>query len=325
LWIADDGASYGKIYQLLLSIDIILEAEETTGYSMNKTKSSFGNLRMNIQRLALLGFQLAVDPNGTPVPGIVLLGSYIGSSECASELLRAKKDEMEVFMALVRGLRTPQLACHLLCVCLSVPCLVQEARTTPPDVIQPFVAEFDSSLRRGFAESICSLTDAGWSKIQLPFRKQGGGIADLGNILRPAYTASIMDTAPTRDMLSHNLDTASLTEPLLPTFRDFLASYGLSDEPDVQLANLLSSNGKKQSTIGRAIDKVCSARIWPSPITPDTRGHEASHIRMLAYRVSLQGVRAMEWIKAMPSDSLKSAKYLFSEQHRLMLTEPVLA
>jgi hypothetical protein len=33
----------------------------------------------------------------------------------------------------------------------------------------------------------------------------------------------------------------------------------------------------------------------------------------------------MEWIKAMPSDSLKSATYLFSEQLRLMLTEPVLA
>jgi hypothetical protein len=32
---------------------------------------------MNIQRLALLGFQLAVDPNGTPIPGIVLLGSIL--------------------------------------------------------------------------------------------------------------------------------------------------------------------------------------------------------------------------------------------------------
>jgi hypothetical protein len=42
LWIADDGSLYGKIDQLL-AIDIILEAEETTGYRMNKTKSSLWN------------------------------------------------------------------------------------------------------------------------------------------------------------------------------------------------------------------------------------------------------------------------------------------
>jgi hypothetical protein len=222
-------------------------------------------------------------------------------------------------MALVQVLRIPQLAYRFLRVCLSVTCLVHGARTTPPEVIEPFVAEFDASLRRVFAESICSLTDAGWSKIQLAFREQGGGSADLGSILRTAYTASTMGTAPTRAMLSHNPDTAPLIEPLLPPFRDFLASYGLSDEPDVQPAKLLSSNGKNQSSISRAVDKVRSARIWPSPITPDARGHEASRIRLLAYRMSLQGVGAMEWIKAMPSDSLKPATYLFSEQLRLML------
>jgi hypothetical protein len=32
LWIADDGSLYGKIDQLLLAIDVILEAEETTAY-----------------------------------------------------------------------------------------------------------------------------------------------------------------------------------------------------------------------------------------------------------------------------------------------------
>jgi hypothetical protein len=37
-------------------------------------------MRRDIQQLALLGCQLAVDTNGTPVPGIVLLGSYIGPS-----------------------------------------------------------------------------------------------------------------------------------------------------------------------------------------------------------------------------------------------------
>jgi hypothetical protein len=80
LWIADDASLYCKIDQLLRAIDIILEAEETTGYAMNKTKSSPWNLRMKIQRLARLGCQLSVDTNGTPVPGIVLLGSHISPS-----------------------------------------------------------------------------------------------------------------------------------------------------------------------------------------------------------------------------------------------------
>jgi hypothetical protein len=80
LWIADDASLYGKIDQLLRAIDIILEAEETTGYAVNKTKSSPWNLRMKIQRLARLSCQLSVDTNGTPVPGIVLLGSHMSSS-----------------------------------------------------------------------------------------------------------------------------------------------------------------------------------------------------------------------------------------------------
>jgi hypothetical protein len=46
---------------------------------------------------------------------------------------------------------------------------------------------------------------------------------------------------------------------------------------------------------------------------------------MLLHRVSLQAVGAMDWIKAIPSASLKSATYLFSEQLRLMLYERVFA
>jgi hypothetical protein len=71
-------------------------------------------------------------------------------------------------MALVRGLRIPQLVSHLLRVCHFVPCRVHAARTTPPDVIEPLVLEFDLSLRPAFTESISSLTDAGWSTLHSP-------------------------------------------------------------------------------------------------------------------------------------------------------------
>jgi hypothetical protein len=111
-------------------------------------------------------------------------------------------------MALVRSLRIPQLVSHLLRVCHFVPCLVHSARTTPPDIIKPLVLEFDLSLRPAFTESISRLTDAGWSKLQLPFREQGGAFADLGSIVRLAYTASIMDTA------RYGLCSATIRTPL---------------------------------------------------------------------------------------------------------------
>jgi hypothetical protein len=202
---------------------------------MNIIKSSLWSLRMNLQRLALLGCQFAVDTNGTPVPGIVLLESYIGSSELNSEQRAPRRTRRSGLWRLsgvsesLNWRTTPSASAF------QAPCLVHAARTTPPDVIEPFFAEFDASLRRVFAESICSLTDAGWSKIQLPFREQGGGFAELGSILRPAHTARIIDTAPARAGLRHDPDTASLIEPFLPPFRDNFTSYGLSDESDVHV------------------------------------------------------------------------------------------
>jgi hypothetical protein len=226
--IADDGSLYCKIDQLLLAIDIILEAEETTGYRMNKTKSSLWNLRMNIQRLALLGCQLAVDTNGTPVPGSRHCSYWILYWVLRIRLGTAARQEGRDGAAYGAGpgLRIPQLAYHLLPVYLSVPYLVHAAHTTPPNVIEPFVAEFDASLRRVFAESICSLTDAGWSKIELPFRGQGGGFADLGSILRPAYTASIMDAIPTRALLSHNPTPLPSSSPSLHHSGTFSQTMG---------------------------------------------------------------------------------------------------
>jgi hypothetical protein len=80
----------GKVEQLLLDVDMILEAVRTTGYRMDKRKSSLWNLRMNLPLLALLDRHLSVDACGMPVPGIVLLGSNTGSADFVADDLRAK-------------------------------------------------------------------------------------------------------------------------------------------------------------------------------------------------------------------------------------------
>jgi hypothetical protein len=77
----------GKVEQLL-DVGMILEAVGTTGYRMDKRKSSLWNLRMNLPLLALLDRHLSVDV--CPVPGIVLLGSNTGSADFVADDLRAK-------------------------------------------------------------------------------------------------------------------------------------------------------------------------------------------------------------------------------------------
>jgi hypothetical protein len=105
-------------------------------------------------------------------------------------------------------------------------------------------------------------------QVFLPFAVEGGGFMVLRCIIRAAYTACLLDTAESRSaesrsMLPGSPSAASLLEPSLPAYDTYLQSFGLADAPDLQPAALLTSLGKPQSTISRAVSKVHGERFWP--------------------------------------------------------------
>jgi hypothetical protein len=76
--------------------------------------------------------------------------------------------------------------------------LIHTARTTPPELLEDFIDDFDATLRRLFSSSICNLTDRGMQRVFLSFTVEGGGFMDFRCTLRGAYIASILDTADSR-------------------------------------------------------------------------------------------------------------------------------
>jgi hypothetical protein len=60
---------------------------------------------------------------------------------------------MERLVALVQELGVPQLLYHILRVCLAVTRLIH-TRTTPPELLDDLIDDFDTTLRRQFLNSI---------------------------------------------------------------------------------------------------------------------------------------------------------------------------
>jgi hypothetical protein len=243
---ADDGTLFGRISEVSKAMAIIRAAEDDTGYCMRLDKTTAWNLAMRAPLLGVLGCRLLISDDGIPAAGIVLLGSPVGLPTFVYSFMHEKNAKMERLAALVQERGVPQLSYHILRVCLAVPRLIHTARTTPPELLDDLIDEFDTTLRRLFSSSICDLTDSGMQQVFLPFAGEDGGFMHLRCTLRAAYTASLLDTAESRSMLPGSPAAASLIAPALPAYATYLQSFGLADAPDLQPATLLTSLGKTQ-------------------------------------------------------------------------------
>jgi hypothetical protein len=266
---------FGRISEAAKAMASIRAAEDDTGYCMRLYKTTTWNIAMDAPLIGVLGCRLLMSDDGVPAAGIVLLGSPVGLPTFVHSFTHEKNAGMERLGALVQELGAPQLAYHILRACLAVPRLINAARMTPPELLDDLIDDFDTTLRRLFSSSICDLTDRCTQQAFLPFAVEGGGLMDLRCTLRAVYTASLLDIAESRSMLPGSPAAASLIEPALPAYATYRQSFGLADVPDLQPATLLTSLGKTQSTISRAVKKVRGERFWPSPIAAGSRGHSA--------------------------------------------------
>jgi hypothetical protein len=126
-------------------------------------------------------------------------------------------------------------------------------------------------------------------------------------------------------MLPGSPAAASLIASALPAYVTYLQSFGLADAPDLQPATLLTSLGKTQSTISRAVNKVRGERFWPSPITAGSRGHSADVFRRLVHQASLRQTESKEWLTGLPSACMQATAHLFPTQLMRYLQDPVYA
>jgi hypothetical protein len=124
---------------------------DDAGYCMRLDKTTAWNLAMIAPLLGALGCLLLMSDDGVTAAGIVLFGSPVGMQTFVHSFMHEKNDEMERLAALVQELGAPQLSYRILRVCLDVPRLIHTARTTPPELLEDLIDDFDTTLRRLFA------------------------------------------------------------------------------------------------------------------------------------------------------------------------------
>jgi hypothetical protein len=154
LWEADDGTLLGRVSEVAKAIAIIRVAEDDTGYCLRLEKTTAWNLAMCAPLLDVLGCRLLIGDDGILAAGFVLLGSPVGLPTFVHSFMHDKNAEMERLVALVQELGVPQLLYHILRVCLAVTRLIHTARTTPLELLDDLIDDFDTTLRRQFLNSI---------------------------------------------------------------------------------------------------------------------------------------------------------------------------
>jgi hypothetical protein len=100
---------------------------------------------MIVPLLGVLGCWILMSDDGVPAAGIVLLWPPVGLPTFV-RFMYEQKTEMERLVALVQELGVSQLSYHILRVCLAVLRLIHIARTTPPELLEDLIDDFDTTL-----------------------------------------------------------------------------------------------------------------------------------------------------------------------------------
>eukprot|EP00973_Karenia_brevis_P014662 2000509-Karenia_brevis.AAC.1 len=91
----------------------------------------------------------------------------------------------------LRGLSSRHVALYLLKGAGDACRVVYYLRTTPADMIRPFIQDFDRELRGAFEEVVgLALSDEQWDQSTLGIKSSGMGICSASRIADAAYLAS---------------------------------------------------------------------------------------------------------------------------------------
>jgi hypothetical protein len=176
VWCVDDDALVGDISSVHAAFEIIRTEAAKIGLRLNLSKCELWWPTMNLQSLSVFPDEPTrhAHEDGTPSPGIKLLGASLGDSSYAEDFLQAKLVGLH---KILERLDHPQAELGILCLCHGWSKIAFRLRATPPSHCQQFTHTCDDH-RRITLERILRgpVSDREWRQASLPPSLGGVGL-----------------------------------------------------------------------------------------------------------------------------------------------------
>ena len=199
-WYLDDGGLLGRLAELREAVDIVLEYGPPRGLLLS-TKASSSNPKSTIWcPSATRASQLGEDPldMGIPLvrePGIVLLGSPIGSVQYERSALQTIVDKVKEILDRLPLMEDPHSEYVLLRSCLSILKVMFTLRTTNPTNHADVWLEFDRNIRDALCRILgAALSHTQWKQATLPVSSGSLGLRTASDHCSAAYISSILSS-----------------------------------------------------------------------------------------------------------------------------------
>jgi hypothetical protein len=154
---------------------------------------------MDCVRLRLLfDCRLDIDENDVLLPGIVLVGSPVGSDDFVKQHLIAKSTKVDMVFGMIAYMDNAQIAIPLHRSCLSVVLFTSIFRSTPPEQTLPAAAMLDKQQLLWIYRLLPGLPPLAMAQLRqavLPIKDGGIGHTIPSDVVQPAYLGSRLDTA----------------------------------------------------------------------------------------------------------------------------------
>ena len=206
-WFLDDGALMGKLDDLSRAVNIIRQQGPTRGLYLSTSATT----PWPKSTIWSPGHPTTdPDPLGHGIPriqdpGIILLGSPLGSHQFVHEKIHQKIEKIHELTQMLPLIKDPHSEFVLLRSCFSLPKIVFLMRSTDPTQHQDLWATFDDMIRDTLNQILgSSINDKQWGQAQLPVAMGGLGLRGAVDHSAGAYVSSVNASESLKEgLLSH--------------------------------------------------------------------------------------------------------------------------
>ena len=193
-WFLDDGSLMGKLDDLSTAVNIIRQEGPAKGLFLS-TSATSPRPKSTIWCPSLPSPDLDPLNQGIPRiqdPGIVLLGSPIGSHQFVQDKIERKIQQVHQLTQSLPLIKDPHSEYVLLRSCFSLPKIVFLLRSTDPTHHQDLWATFDDLIRDTTTQILGSnIDDKQWAQAQLPVAMGGLGLRGAVEHSPGAFISSV--------------------------------------------------------------------------------------------------------------------------------------
>lgn len=201
-WYLDDGALVGTPEQLRQALAILQDDGPSLGLELHATKCELWWPQLGAGAASSLPLALTTVRSG----GVALLGAPLGDGAFAEEFVGCRVAAIDTLLEKSRALNDPQLQLALTRQCILLPRFNHALRTCNPALIPNAIRDFDGISSSILTSIVGPMTEEARVQAGLPVSEGGLAIAIAGQVARPAFLGSVIQTQdPTSALLGEGV------------------------------------------------------------------------------------------------------------------------